>query len=256
MGVLQFIKDNNAFFSILTSVILAIITLYYAIITHKILKTTRNQQKITLNPVIGIKVMDIMIGPEFGRKRRQLNVNIELTNVGNAPAIETIIDSEIELMYSPIQNEYIIPSRYEPDIIPFMQQGETIGDIYLNYGNTFILHFFDAVREAHRLNIHRIETDPSQKAFKTSRLYINVYYRNSLEQYFYSHFAIEIGIDSIVDSRDEKALDQSHIPASHESKKVSTYLIPRPVFHAGLITKKEIEHRINKNNNKRKLCGW
>jgi hypothetical protein len=183
-------------------------------------------------------------------------VNVRLTNVGNAPAVETRIDSEIELMYSPIKNEYLIPSRFEPDVVPFVWQGETIDNIQLIYGNKFILHFFDAVRESHRLNTHRIETNPSQEAFKTSRLHVNVYYRNSLEQYFYSYFAIEICIHDMISSRDGKSFDPSPIPAPNESKKVTKVFIPRPVFHAGLITKKEIEDRINKNNNKRELCGY
>jgi hypothetical protein len=254
--ILQFLKDNNTFFSLLVSIILVSITSYYAIITHKLLKVTRNQQNIILNPVIGIQVKKIEIGKEWGNKRRQLNVILDLVNVGNSPAIEVLIDSEIELRYSNIQNENIIPSRFEPDIIPFIKQNEKKCDINLIYGNTFLLHFFNDVREAHRLNIHRITAGTKEEVYKTSKLYVNLYYKNSIGQYFYSQFNIEIGIIDIVDSRNEKELSKDPIPASNEVKDVSMILIPRPEFHSGLITKKEIDNNINKSNKKRDLCGW
>jgi hypothetical protein len=256
MQILQFIENNNEFFTFLVSLILVIITSYYAIITHKLLKVTRNSQNITLNPVIGIQIKEIIIGKEWGSKRRNLNVVLELTNVGNAPAIEVVIDSEIELRYTNIQNENIIPSRFEPEIIPFIKQDETKCDINMSFGNKFILHFFNDVRESHRLNIHRIEADTNEDVFKTSRLFVNAYYRNSIGQYYFSRFEIEIGIIDIVDSRDEKALTRDPIPASYEEKKVSMIFHPRPIFHAGLITKNEIDNNMKMNNRKRKLCGW
>jgi hypothetical protein len=46
---------------------------------------------------------------------------MEITNVGNAPAIEVLIDAEIELRYSSINNEKRIPARHAPDMIPYIQ---------------------------------------------------------------------------------------------------------------------------------------
>ena len=46
-----------------------------------------------------------------------MTVELELTNVGNAPAIELMLDSEVELRYSNINNENLIPARFEPNII-------------------------------------------------------------------------------------------------------------------------------------------
>ena len=253
MTIFELITDYGAF---IASIVLAIITFYYAILTRKMLKITKNQQNISLNPVIGIKVKKIIVGKEFGPQRRNLGVHIELTNVGNAPAVEVIVDSEIELRYSPIKNEYCIPSRFEPNTIPFIKQNETISDVHLSYGNDFIVHFFADVRESHRLNLHRIATDATQKAHKTSRLYVNVYYKNSMGQYFYSRYEIEITICDIVDSRDEKAINKDPIPLSNETKTISMTYIPRPVFRAGIITEKEVKDKIENNNNKRDLCGW
>ena len=201
----------------------------------------------SLAPSVGINVKKISISEVFGPNRRNMSVDLELKNVGNAPAIEVIVDSEVEYRHSSINGEKWIPSRFEPDMIPFLTPGDTSDKCHPNYGNKFIAHFFDDARESKRLNIHRIETNPTQESYKTSRLYIYCYYRNALGQFFKSSYSIEIGLDPF---------SNDNIPSNDEKCEVFMSYIPRPSFHVEPITIQAMEKEIQNRNLKRDLCGW
>lgn len=114
----EFIQGNTTAINSIATVILVIVTAYYARTTKYILEATERQSKLSLDPVIGITIKKIEISKIWTeRKRRSMIVELELTNVGNAPAIELMLDSEVELRYSNINNENLIPARFEPNII-------------------------------------------------------------------------------------------------------------------------------------------
>ena len=85
------------------------------------------------------------IGKTFGPSRRNMDVELYLTNVGNAPAIDVLVDAEVILEYSSINGEKGIPTRFEPACIPFIGVGERVYDysIYPNFGNTCITHILE-----------------------------------------------------------------------------------------------------------------
>jgi hypothetical protein len=242
------LQQYSGALTLLATIILVAITGFYAYWTKGILAATASQSRLSLSPVVGVKVAKITIGPLFGPKRRNMSVELELSNVGNAPAIEVLIDAEIELRYSNIKGEKVIPARYEPDMIPFIRPGESVSGVGPNFGNTFITHFFDDVRESRRLNLHRIETDPTKESFKTSRLRVIAFCRNSLGQHFRSYYEAEIGI--------WKLHGEEEIPADDGSVEVSISYVPRPVFHAGVIDEKSVHDEILRRNKIRDLCGW
>jgi len=193
--MLDFLQQYSGAFTFLATLVLVALTAFYAYWTKGILAATASQARLNLNPVIGITVKKISISEVFGYKRRNMSVDVELSNVGNAPTIEVLIDSEVELRYSSVNGERVIPARFEPDMIPFLKPGDQIAGpgVSPSYGNTFITHFFDDARGSLRLNLHRIDTDPTQESYKTSRLRVIAYYRNSLGQHFRSYYEIEIG---------------------------------------------------------------
>ncbi len=248
MSMLDFTQQYSGALGFFTSVILVAITAFYAHLTRGILIATANQSRLSLSPVIGITLTGISISEVFGPMRRNMSVSLELTNVGNAPAIEVLVDAEVELRYSKVDNESIIPARHDPYIIPFIQPGQVVTEASPNFGNTFITHFFDDVRESTRLNMHRIETDPSRESYKTSRLHIFVYYRNSLGQSFKSYYSSEIGIFTPIGS--------DPIPREDETVNVAQILIPRRVFQAGLDSQISAERELNQRDQKRELSGW
>lgn len=246
--MLDVLQQYSGALSFLASVILIILTGFYAYLTRGILKATANQSRLSLSPVIGIKINSIFISEVFGPSRRNMSISLDLTNVGNAPAIEVLVDAEVELRYSRIDNHKLIPARHSPEVIPFIRPDETIDSAAPNFGNTLITHFFDDVRESSRLNIHRIETNPSQEAFKTSRIHVYVYYRNSLGQYFKSYYITEIGIYT--------PLGANPIPKEDETLNVNQIYIPRPIFHAGVDDEQRSKQEMKERDTKRKLCGW
>lgn len=248
--MLDFLQQYSGAFTFLATLVLVALTAFYAYWTKGILAATASQARLNLNPVIGLTVKKVSIGEVFGPKRRNMSVEVELSNVGNAPAIEVLIDSEVELRYSSVNGERVIPARFEPDMIPFLKPGDQMAGpgVSPGYGNTFITHFFDDARESLRLNLHRVETDPTQESYKTSRLRVMAYYRNSLGQYFRSHYEIEIGF--------WYRIGEKGIPEDNESCEVSMLYIPRPVFRAEPSDEHAIADEIKRRNAKRKLSGW
>ena len=248
--MLDFLQQYSGAFTFLATLVLVALTGFYAYWTKGILAATASQARLNLNPVIGITVKKISISEVFGPKRRNMSVEVELSSVGNAPAIEVLVDSEIELRYSTVSGEKVIPARFEPDMIPFVKPGDQIGGTRVSpgYGNTFITHFFDDARESHRLNLHRIETDPTQESFKTSRLRVMAYYRNSLGQHFRSQYEIEIGF--------WRRNGGNGIPEDNETCEVDMFYIPRPTFRAEPANEDAIAKEIESRNAKRKLSGW
>jgi hypothetical protein len=245
---MDWIQQYSSAINALCTTVLVFVTGWYVVLTKKILNVSERQSKLSLNPVIGIEIGKMTIGKVFGPDRRSLGIPLELTNVGNAPAIEVLVDAEIILYHSTIEGEDTIPSRFDPDMISFIKPGETKNECHISFGNTLVAAFLDNVREAHRLNIHRIETDPTRESYKTSKLRVTVYYRNSVDQYFKSFFEAEIGIHVMG--------DKDPIPKSDETAKVSIRYIPRPKFHAQPITSDEMTSDFAARAPKRDLCGW
>ena len=194
------------------SIILVIVTGIYVYLTKKILEATKQQSQLSL-----------------------------------APAIEVLLDSEIEYRHTNISGEKFIPSRHAPNSIPFIKPSETFNKYHPIFGNKFITHFFDEVREATRLNIHLIKTNPTQESYKESRLYIYCYYKNTFGQFFKSSFSIEIMLDPF---------SNNPIPKDDETCEVVMSYIPRPNFHIEPITIQKMEDEIQKRNSKRDLSGW
>lgn len=239
------IENTLLLISVISNIVIAIVTIAYVVYTRYLVKVSQKAYRHQLAPVVGIEVGEIKIGKEYGSGRRNLSVAISLKNVGNAPAIEVLVDSEIEYRYSEINGERSIPARFEPSFVPYLLIGETATgrNIAQSYGNTFIAALLDDAREANRLNTHRIVTDPTQEAYKMSVLKIYVYYRNALGQSFRSCYVQEVcvwGSDDI--EKDELVLTK--------------IFIPRPKFETKPIGEKEKMRELEARNQKRELCGW
>ena len=249
MSIIEWINTNATIISLITTITLVIITAVYVFFTKRILDTSVQQSKLAYNPVIGINLDSMIISEVFGPDRRNMNINLELTNVGNAPAIEVIVDAEITFTYSNIQGEKTIPARFEPENIPFIRPNEELdqSSCSSNFGNTLITHLFDDFREANRLNIHRIKTDPTQESYNASCLKIIIYYRNNIGQYFESNYETYLHLESTNDNE---------FPKDNESAELKQIYIPRPKFHTSPISKEKMDKEISVRNSKRELCGW
>lgn len=233
------------FLSLAADFAMIIVTIVYAVFTRHLVKITRQSFQCQLAPLIGIEIKKIVVGPPFGPKRRQMSVVLSLSNVGNAPAINVLIDSEFDFRYSKISGSSTIPQRFEPMAVAFIPQGRTVSgqQIDQSYGNSFVSSLLDEAREAHRLNAHRIATNPSREPYKMSRLKVFAYYRNAVGQYFKSCYSCEVCIFNSKDIDKEKF-------------DLSIIYIPRPEFYAIPIKESEMLKELAERNSRRELCGW
>lgn len=128
MSILNWIQTNESIISLAATITLVIITGIYVYFTKRILDSTIRQSNLVPNPVVGIRLgrMDIFKIPEFSS--HNLNIGLDLINIGNAPAIDVLVDAEIILKYSNIKGEKVIPSRFEPSFISFIRPGEEISE--------------------------------------------------------------------------------------------------------------------------------
>lgn len=156
-----------------------------------------------------------------------------------------LIDSEFDFRYSKINGSSTIPQRFEPMAVAFIPQGGTKSgpQIDQSYGNAFVSSLLDEAREAHRLNAHRIATNPSQEFYKMSRLKVFAYYRNAVGQYFKSCYSCEV---CIFDSKD---IDKDKFD-------LSIIYMPSPEFYAVPIKESEMLKELAERNSRRELCGW
>jgi hypothetical protein len=250
MGLTDWIRINEPIISLASSIMLIAVTGIYVYLTYRILGTTIRQSNLASNPVIGIRLGKMTISEVWENGRRSLNIGLNLANIGNAPAINVLVDGEIILQYSNIQGEMIIPARFEPSNIPFIRYGEDLAEGAshdLSFGNTCITHVLDDFRECLRLNLHRIETDPTREHHTASMLRVCIYYQNNLGQFFESIYETYLHIGKIPDGG---------IPENDETGTLSQIYIPRPKFSAGPILRDEVDKKIAERNSKRHLCSW
>jgi len=162
-----------------------------------------------------------------------------------------LVDAEIILQHLDIHGEKVIPARFEPSSISFICPGEEISENHSHdpgFGNTCIKYLLDDFRKCYRLNIHRIDTEPTKDPYTASRLKVCVYYRNNLGQYFESRYETYLNIIKITEGK---------ILEDNETAELSQIYIPtRSKFYAYPISKEEINKSISFRNSKRDLCGW
>jgi len=225
-------------------------------------KLAEKQVKVASNPILGIKITKMHISKVYGPKRRTLTVEVEVVNIGNGPAINIQIDGEIILSNNDVNGEKIIPSYTEPRRLSFLMAGQKSDDNFetnVYFGNKAILYLFDDLREASRLNQHRVKIDPKIKAFNSSKIRILVYYSNNLGQQFKSSFEtyVALGLE-IPEDLDAKLIKikKREIPADDQEIELEYHPYIRPEFESGLIEEKEIEQELTKRHSNRKLSGW
>jgi len=231
--------------TIAISLVMVVITGYYARLTKILVDIARKTFNCQLAPVIGIEVGRIYVDKEYGPGRRGMSIDLTLHNLGNAPAIDVLVDSEIQFRYASIQQHKVIPARFNPSEIPFLKVGDVVcaEPISQSYGNTFITALQDEAREFDRLNTHRISTDPTQESYRMSVLKVYAYYKNAVGQFFKSCYEIEVCVFHPKD-------------VEKECFELTKVYLPRPKFEVVPINEEVQVAEIATRDKKRELCGW
>jgi hypothetical protein len=269
LDFLTLMNQNSGALTVISSIILIIITSIYVYLTKKILDSNKHDIELSYSPVIGIKINQMSILPVYGEGRRGFIVDLTIVNVGNAPAIEVKIDSEIELKHSDIKGEKIIPTRREPALIPFLRSGEEIPDSHAhdhdfqialtsqNFGNTCIDHMIFDFTKDRELNLERIHSDPSHESYVSTKLRIYVYCKNHLNQYFLSQYETYIEPFRVEGNPIPcfVILNNPGLPNDRKIELIQEHF-RRPIFLTKPISHEEMMQAINDRNRKRNLCGW
>lgn len=260
MNVVEWFNANQGFILCLSNFILIAVTLTYVILTNKILRTADKQFKVASNPIIGLKIKKMHIGKVYGPKRRTLTISLDIQNIGNSPAMDIQIDGELILSHTSIDGQKTIPAYGEPRRLPFLTVGEKeVNDFEtdVHFGNKAIIYLFDDFRENSRLNMHRIETDPTMESYKAAKVRIIVYYNNNLGQLFQSVYDthVDMGMD-IKNEKDKVIIKNKDVPRDDEELELNHHPIVRPVFYSKLLTTSELDSEMRERNIHRDLSGW
>jgi hypothetical protein len=258
----SFFLINTNFFLLLSNIILVIITGIYVYLTKKILESTKKEIDLSYSPVIGIQIQNMTISPVWGDNRRDFTVNLNLVNLGNAPAIRVWVDSAIILKFTDVSGEKIIPTRLGPAQIPFIRQGDSVnGGITAQFfGNTCISKLiFDFLQEDLK-NRERLQSNSNQEPIKSSKLKIFVYYKNHLDQYFMSTYETYI-MPTTADGIPIPGFVPTPLPMmpaviqENQTIEVVERRIPTPRFFVKPIEGARLEKEMSERDKKRNLCG-
>ncbi|AHF08378.1 hypothetical protein [Desulfitobacterium metallireducens] len=259
---ISWIVSNQTILSVITNILLVIVTLVYAVLTRSLVKLAEKQVKVVSNPILGIKITKMYISKVYGPERRTLTVEIEVANIGDGPAINIQIDGEIILKNNDINGKKVIPAYTEPRRLTFLMAGQKWDNNFesnVYFGNKAILYLFDDLREASRLNEHRIKTKSNDEVFEASKIRILVYYSNNLGQQFRSSFEtyVDLGMEMKEDPEAKSVtIKPKEIPTDGQEFELTYHPYIRPEFESRLIEKKEVAEELAERNLNRKLSGW
>lgn len=202
MGFLQTLNNDYAMVvSLAISLITMVITLIYVLLTRKqvvaardSVNAMREQLKLQQQPCVvisnltshGSKVLN-----ESGR--RQLTVYFDADNVGNSPALSIYFFSHIDL-------RYLMTEDRQRVFIKMFGLPEHFTHIGVNNKRYAFVHYeekeirmlIEDLSIAYQKNIERLKTNPSEYAFPGSTLVLEVYYMNSMNQWFCHKYTSEI----------------------------------------------------------------
>lgn len=168
--------------------LLVIITAVYAGLTYWIIRDNRRSVKLSANPIVGIRIDDIVLGKAFlhGR-RRQMGVPITVANLGDSAAVNVVLDAELEYSHVRPEGETRLPSRFTRSI-PYLRANEDAKSRVGYFGRHAVDGLLADFQEATRLNRERIENHPHDSAINATKLRIFAYYSNNLGQSFRSTY--------------------------------------------------------------------
>ena len=204
MDYLGWINTNAGALSFFATFVLVVITAFYVFFTKKMLDSSKKQIEVMQNqiglmqiPIIGIEIDDMYINE--GKLGGDLQVILKLSNLTTVPALGINVDSEIKSKYSKYGEEKI-PSTEGRSFHPFLRANEVLTQdsdffsVTQFYDSPFAENLMQNFKKNDELNTERLKN--SQEVEHDSvTLYVYVYYKNNLNQYFKSYFETNISTE-------------------------------------------------------------
>jgi hypothetical protein len=185
--------------TVVVTILLATITAAYVLIMRELLESERRRDLLSFSPFIGIKVDLLELEPKY------IQLRVLLNNGGNAPAIDVVADAEIELKYSRLQGEQVVPSHFRPRHVPFLTNGAEEESVEFCFGGEAVKSLIQDVARCQDHKAHEPDmTDMPdgiwqrvERVILRPRIKVFVYCRNHLGQYFRSVYVAPVTIDDV-----------------------------------------------------------
>lgn len=264
MELLQYINTNlSGVLGVVVAIITALITLVYVVFTYKQMKTAQNatetaikQLQLNNQPCIIAEISQTYGSKCFSETRRQLNIHIQLENVGDSPALTVYTFAHLELQHiKHAQNgSSTVNMDYLPDFIKCIKMGEQ-AKASVRFETFEINMLVEDLRINHEKNLKRLITNPYQSHYRGTVLVIEVYYRNVLGQWFKNILRQEISWlnDKHAEPRKTNDVNENTIPPRILEKNTEFKLqLVSPklsVFKTDLIEPQVIEEKLSRYKN-------
>jgi hypothetical protein len=241
--------------SLISSIILTIITGFYAYQTYILVNLTQIQSKIInqelklqSNPVLGIHIEKIFFHPRCGPEKYEMGIKLKISNISDSPALQIIIDSEIELKI--LDSEDIkYPQLFPPETISFLKPNssdtnyKTISLIYRDFIPKQLLIMY-------KKNLELFQ-ERKQKGklcvYNQPLIHIYIYYQNNLGQFYRVHYSQYFTSMFFNDFIDFAETDSEKL-INRQSYEFTIMNIPRSNYSIELIDSKLMDDEIYKRN--------
>lgn len=204
--MLEFIKNINADYaqvlSFLSSLIMVIVTIIYVRHTKRQANYAKEsvdqiakQMKTEKQPCIVPYITDSS-GSAFDATdytRIQLGFDINLKNIGDAPAINiyTLADIELQFSLDSSGNKELLSAALLPEFVQALPVGGE-KEIRVRFETSEVHRLVEELETAHQKNIERLRTDPSRHHYTGAKLIIRVLFKNIMGQWCESILSHEI----------------------------------------------------------------
>lgn len=229
--MLEWIKQINQNYagalSLLSSLIMVVVTIMYvkhtkqqANYSKESVELVTKQLKTNKQPCI-VPLVEDSFGSAFDAgeyTRIQLGFDINLKNVGDAPAISIYSLANIELQYSfdDVGNKKLLNAALLPHLIQALSAEEE-QRIELHFETEEVQMLVKELAIAMEKNWERIKTDPSQHHHIGAMLNVQILFKNAMEQWCESMISYEIAWLTLNNSQDRKTrnMNENSIPPKH-----------------------------------------
>lgn len=221
--MLEFIKminnDYSGVLSLVSSLIMVVVTIIYvghtkrqANYAKESVELVTKQIKTDKQPCIVPEVTGAS-GVAFDAEsytRVQLGFDINLKNVGDAPAINvyTLADIELQFTIDAAGNKKLLHASLLPEFVQALAAGED-KMIHIHFETAEVHALIRELAKSHELNMERIRNNPHQHAYVGAKLIIRVLFKNVMGQWCESSISQVIAELNHISSTNPKTRKQN-----------------------------------------------
>jgi hypothetical protein len=243
--------------NIILSAVLAVLTLIYVYFTYRLFSVSSKGVESQARPVLAISVSNIRMGHKFlDGNRQDFSVAYTIQNIGNSAAIAISLDCEVRLLHTQVEGASEIPQRFPPDIVNFLPSGERYEHSF-SFGNKACSLIREDYKDSERMNLKRIELNPTQEAIGSPVVIVSAYYRNIHGDLFVSRFTSSFSpFRNEPDGRGGFRFAGWGMPDRDEDISFSLIRYKELSFETKSMSQKQVDQEMAQREQRRHLSGW